>query len=141
MFQNFNNKLSDWLSTGSNLKDGLIGGVTGLGQSFEEPGQYYVMSNWKGNGLANTGIGYLRNPDYRDYFSAGQAMASLGQRMGGGKNKFQLQNILGNLSGLGGKVGGYFHNKWEDLINNRFGNKGDVYVPIDANILGADRIA
>lgn len=39
----------------------------------------YVSANWAGNGLARTGIGYMRNPNYRDYTSAGQALAFSGR--------------------------------------------------------------
>ena len=36
----------------------------------------YITANWAGNGLAKTGIGYMVNPNYRDYVSAGQALGA-----------------------------------------------------------------
>ena len=71
----------------------LAGFWSGVGELLSNPGQYYVQANWKGNGLANTRLGYLADPGYRDPFSAGQALASLGNL--GVKDKGLWQNILG----------------------------------------------
>lgn len=67
---------------------------SGVGELLSPQGQYYIMSNWKGNGLANTGLGYLRNPNSRDYTSAGQALAALGNL----KNKDNFLSGLGNFN-------------------------------------------
>lgn len=71
----------------------LAGLWSGVGELLSNPGQYYVQANWKGNGLANTGLGYLADPSYRDPFSAGQALASLANL--GREDKGLWQNILG----------------------------------------------
>ena len=87
------NNFSNWLSTGSKLKDAGLSALVGFGDALQPKGKYYVQANWKGNGLANTGIGYLANPNYRDFFSAGQALAALGNL--GKEDKGLWQNILG----------------------------------------------
>ena len=66
--------LKDRISTGSNWKDALIGSAMGLGEAMNPQGQYYVNSNWAGNGLARSHIGYLPNTNKRDYTSAGMAL-------------------------------------------------------------------
>lgn len=83
------------ISTGNPLKDILISGVAGLGEGLNPRGKYYVQSNWRGNGLANTGIGYLANPNYRDWASGAAAASALW------KNGKFGDNILARLSGLG----------------------------------------
>lgn len=96
------NNFSNWLSTGSSLKDAGLSALVGLGDALQPKGRYYVQANWKGNGLANTGLGYLANPNYRDFFSAGQALASLGARQKEAKNKQQKQ--LANLWSTGENI-------------------------------------
>lgn len=92
----FMNEKQKELSSGNSLIDALIGGGTGFGEAYNKPGFYYVKSNWKGNGLADTGIGYLQNLDRRDYTSAGNAISSL---LGKDKdNNFALSKLGGLFS-------------------------------------------
>lgn len=56
------------------------------------------------------------------------------------KSLYGLQNVYGKLAGLGtdqygmrkpgvaGNIGNFFHNQWGNIINKRFGNKGDLDV-------------
>lgn len=70
--------LSKSLSTGSTWKDLVLGGIGGLAsQSDGGKGNYYVMANYKGNGLADTGIGYLTNYDYKNPYDMVNMIASV----------------------------------------------------------------
>lgn len=70
-----------------------MGGLAvGAGNVANRPGQYYVKANYKGNGLADTGLGYISNPTYQNPYDQGTLMSSLIN--GGG-------NILGSLGNLG----------------------------------------
>jgi hypothetical protein len=78
----------------------------------------YMTANWAGNGLARTGIGYMLNPNYRDYVSAGQALGASNV-----KNPFTKDNmnrVLGRLSGMGGNIGNW--------ANRMMGNTGNSFV-------------
>jgi hypothetical protein len=66
----------DLYSTGSYGKDVGVGLLSGLNYAFNRPGEYYVKANWSGNGLANTGLGYMSNPDYTNPYDAMNALTS-----------------------------------------------------------------
>lgn len=76
-----------------NILGALGGGLVGLNYQMDNtPGNYYVKANYKGNGLADTGIGYMANQRYQNPYDQSTLLSSvLGQ---GG-------NILGSLSSLG----------------------------------------
>ena len=50
----------------------MIGSTTA-----QQPGRYYVRTNWKGNGLADTGIGYLSNPKYQNPYDQANLLIDL----------------------------------------------------------------
>ena len=94
---------NDWLSTGSNWKDAGISALAGFGNAYERPGQYYVQANWRGDGIADTGLGYMRNPNYRDYVSAARAMVRLAQ-LAGNKNKNKESQLVKPMYDLKGNL-------------------------------------
>lgn len=71
-----NGRGKDLYSTGSYGKDVGVGLLSGLNYAFNRPGEYYVKANWSGNGLANTGLGYISNPDYTNPYDAMNALTS-----------------------------------------------------------------
>ena len=131
-----NNNFSNWLSSGNRWKDALIGGVTGFGQAFQQPGKYYVQANWAGNGLARTGLGYMANPNYRDYFSGGRALSALGnlnkniEQTEQENSNNSLENILGRLSMLKGNLGTWSANALGKLNKDKYGERGNFDYPI-----------
>ena len=107
---------------------------SGAGELLSKPGQYYVQANWKGNGLANTGLGYMADSTYRDPFSAGKALASLANLNRGIQQEEQdnnnsLYNILGRLSTMEGNIGNWSANLRGRLNKNKYGIRGDF--PMD----------
>ena len=76
---------------------------SGIGELLTSPGQYYVQANWRGNGIANTGLGYLADPSYRDPFSAGRALARLSE-LAGNKNKNQEGQLVRPMYDLKGNL-------------------------------------
>lgn len=126
--------LMNMLSTGSKSKDALLGGVIGFGDVFS--GRKYVpygTANWAGNGLARTGIGYIQNPRYRDYSSAGQMIGALYGKdnltKDSGNNRF-VNDILGRLSSMGGNLGAWAQKKWNDYTVGKGNTLGDMDVRI-----------
>lgn len=71
----------------------LAVGLSGAGNK----GNRYVRANWKGGGLADTGLGYISNQNYINPYDAGQMLSA----MFGGSKGF-LKNILGSNVGNGG---------------------------------------
>lgn len=65
---------------GSNLWSSIIpavgAGVLGSLTS-NQPGQYYLQRNWKGNGLANIGLGYTSNNRYQNPYGFGYALSGM----------------------------------------------------------------
>ena len=66
----------DLYSTGSYGKDVGIGLLSSLGYALNQPGQYYVKANYKGNGLADTGLGYMANQNYTNPYDMMNALTS-----------------------------------------------------------------
>lgn len=89
-----------YLSTGSNWKDALIGGISGLGSNSSKQYMYAPTSQWLGNGLASTRVGMYMNPKYRDYASAGRAMSKIAQNNSWGDDSSSNWDVMGNLSRL-----------------------------------------
>ena len=88
----------------------------------------YMTANWAGNGLAKTGIGYIINPSYRDYVSAGQALGASNF-----KNLFTKDNmnkVLGRLSSIGGNLGAWAQNKLNEYAVGKDNTAGDMDVRI-----------
>ena len=98
---------------------------SGVGELFNNPGTYYTQANWKGGGLANTGLGFMANPYSRDYASAGKALSAAsalrklynlknnneyGATLNSGYGSNDTFNMLGRLSALGGRVGNWVAN-------------------------------
>ena len=65
IYYNKGTMAKDWLSSGSNWKDALTGIYGGLSGG---DGNYYTRSRWLGDGLADTGVGYMANSN-QDYLS------------------------------------------------------------------------
>lgn len=126
--------LRNMLSTGSKGKDALLGGVIGFGDVFNGRKYIpYVTANWAGDGLARTGIGYMQNPRYRDYSSAGQMIGALYGKdnltKDSGDNRL-VNNILGRLSSMGGNIGAWARNKWNEYAVGKGNTLGDMNVRI-----------
>lgn len=99
MATDFNNSKDLW-STGNRLKDYGIGAAVGLSNLVNRPGQYYVKANYKGRGLADTGLGYIQNQSYQNPYDQAALLASI---LSGGNEQESLQDKLGiqlNQSGV-----------------------------------------
>ena len=100
--------LNKSLSTGSTWKDLMLGGLGGLASQLDKgKGNYYVMANYKGNGLADSGMGYLTNYDYKNPYDMVNMVASVW-----GNNKGLPSSISGRIkqgySKLKNKLGSMF---------------------------------
>ena len=92
--------LSKSLSTGSTWKDLMLGGIGGLASQLDKgKGNYYVMANYKGNGLADSGMGYLTNYDYKNPYDMVNMVASVW-----GNNKGLPSSISGRVKQGYGKL-------------------------------------
>ena len=92
--------LSKSLSTGSTWKDLMFGGLGGLASQLDKgKGNYYVMANYKGNGLADSGMGYLTNYDYKNPYDMVNMVASVW-----GNNKGLPSSISGRIKQGYGKL-------------------------------------
>ena len=92
--------LSKSLSTGSTWKDLMLGGLGGLASQLDKgKGNYYVMANYKGNGLADSGMGYLTNYDYKNPYDMVNMVASVW-----GNNKGLPSSISGRIKQGYGKL-------------------------------------
>lgn len=123
------------LSTGNKARDIGIGALYGLA-NVSASNKYipYMTANWAGNGLARTGIGYMINPNYRNYADAAQSMAALynKNKLGStdtGENRL-LDSILGKMSSIGGNLGTWAQKKWNDYTFGKDNNVGDMSVRI-----------
>ena len=86
--------LKNILSTGNNFTNAFWGGLSGAADAVNPRGQYYVKANYKGNGLADTGIGYMANPDYRNFGDAAQMLSALFKKnKGDGSSNSILQKL------------------------------------------------
>lgn len=92
-------------------------------------GQYYTTANWKGNGIANTDIGYLPNYNYQNPYDLANVLAGRGSGTSGHKSSgYSLgNNVLSKLSGIKGKVGDWASDQWSNMVNRKYGNTGDFY--------------
>ena len=92
--------LNKSLSTGSTWKDLMLGGLGGLASQLDKgKGNYYVMANYKGNGLADSGMGYLTNYDYKNPYDMVNMVASVL-----GDNKGLPSSISGRIKQGYGKL-------------------------------------
>ena len=92
--------LNKSLSTGSTWKDLMLGGLGGLASQLDKgKGNYYVMANYKGNGLADSGMGYLTNYDYKNPYDMVNMVASVW-----GDNKGLPSSISGRIKQGYGKL-------------------------------------
>ena len=92
--------LNKSLSTGSTWKDLVLGGLGGLASQLDKgKGNYYVMANYKGNGLADSGMGYLTNYDYKNPYDMVNMVASVW-----GNNKGLPSSISGRVKQGYGKI-------------------------------------
>ena len=92
--------LNKSLSTGSTWKDLVLGGLGGLASQLDKgKGNYYVMANYKGNGLADSGMGYLTNYDYKNPYDMVNMVASVW-----GNNKGLPSSISGRVKQGYGKL-------------------------------------
>ena len=74
----------DLYSTGSYGKDVGVGLLSSLNYALNQPGKYYVKASYRGNGLADTGLGYMANQNYTNPYDMMNALTS---SMYGGKDK------------------------------------------------------
>lgn len=80
----------------NNILGALGGGLVGLNYQMDNtPGNYYVKANYKGNGLADTGIGYMANQRYQNPYDQSTLLSSM---LGQGSNILGSLGNLGNLS-------------------------------------------
>lgn len=100
----------------------------GLAAALQSPGTYYVQANWKGNGLANTGLGYTVNQNYANPYDVGQMLASLRKINNWSLTKNNLFNrnkndndVLEKLSAINEYIDNY------EPLNTLEGLTGDFY--------------
>lgn len=111
------NNGKDLWSTGNRAKDIFGGAVIGLSNLSNRPGQYYVKSNWKGGGLADTGLGYIANQNYQNPYDQANLLTSM--MYGKGKG-FRLPNlnILKKSTQGGNVLNADTGNTLQDFISN-----------------------
>lgn len=98
--------------TGNAWKDLLLGTAGGLANLGDQKGTYYINANYKGDGLADTDLGYMVNYDYKNPYD----MVNMLSAMWGGNNKGLPSSISGRFKNkLGNFLGGM---KREDVDNN-----------------------
>ena len=106
--------------TGNVWKDLLLGTAGGLANLGEKKGTYYVNANYKGNGLADTDLGYMVNYDYKNPYD----MVNMLSAMWGGNNKGLPSSISGRIKNkLGDLFGGMTR---EDVDNNETAFNHDI---------------
>lgn len=111
-----NGRGKDLYSTGSYGKDVGVGLLSGLNYAFNRPGEYYVKANWSGNGLANTGLGYISNPDYTNPYDAMNALTStLYEGKKDKQNRDTFDSMGKRLTAMLGKP------MFNDLLQNPYG--------------------
>lgn len=71
-----NNYGKDLYTTGNYGKDVGVGLLSSLNYAVNKPGKYYVKANYKGNGLADTGLGYMTNQNYTNPYDMMNALTS-----------------------------------------------------------------
>ena len=92
--------LNKSLSTGSTWKDLMLGGLGGLASQLDRgKGNYYVMANYKGNGLADSGMGYLTKKKKKNPYDMVNMVASVW-----GNNKGLPSSISGRVKQGYGKL-------------------------------------
>ena len=98
--------------TGNAWKDLLLGTAGGLANLGDQKGTYYINANYKGDGLADTDLGYMVNYDYKNPYD----MVNMLSAMWGGNNKGLPSSISGRFKNkLGNFLGGMTR---EDVDNN-----------------------
>lgn len=127
----FGDNAKDLYSTGSRGKDIGLGLVSGLSAISNTPGEYYVDANWRGNGIANSSLGYLRNNRYYNPYDATNAMTSI---LYNGKEKEKKDSFGDMNSRLNAMLGKPMFN---DLLQNPYGLHAEEYnLPQVGNIGG-----
>lgn len=123
------NNFGKQLSTGNTGRDVLLSGLIGYANNLNPKGTYYVTSNWNGNGLASSGIGYLQNARYTNPYDLANVISGMFDNKSNYKQSgYNLgNNILSKLSGIGSKVGNWASNKWGSIANGKYNNVGDFY--------------
>lgn len=108
----------DWLSSGSNLRDAITGLFGGLGSN---KGRYYSYAHWKGDGLADTGIGYLANDKAEDNDRLAHQLAGIGGYGNSTDNRFNLGSSLSNIFGYinnGNAMNSYENNPFTKTLTD-----------------------
>lgn len=132
------------VSTGNKAKDIGISSLFGITDATQgDKGRYYIRANYKGNGLADTGIGMLSNPNYRNAWELYEPlMAQLNSRKMGESiegneinPKSSLAPILGRLSKLQGNLGNWSANLLGKLNKNSYGTRGSFDVTGFENLM------
>ena len=112
---------------------GTAGGLASLG---DEKGTYYVNANYKGNGLADTDLGYMVNYDYKNPYDMVNMLSSMwGGNNGGLPSSIsgRIKNKLGNL--FGGMAREDIDNN-ETVFNNDIINTTGYKIPKTLSFLG-----
>ena len=89
--------LNNILSTGNPIANVLGGALFGAAEAGNKKGKYYVRANYKGNGLADTGIAYMANPNYKSMSDGAQMVSALFKR---NKGDSSSNSILQKLQAL-----------------------------------------
>lgn len=119
--------LNNILSTGNGFVDALMGGLSGGANALNPRGKYYVTANYKGNGLANTGIDYMANPDYKSFANGAQMLSSLFKR---NNSDTSSNSILNKLSALVNKnQGSAPYTLQGELKNHPYEGYGNYNLP------------
>lgn len=81
------NNFKSGMSNNNNILPNLAMLMSTTAQS---PGQYYVNTQWRGNGLANSGIGYLANPRYQNPYDQANLLIDLMNRRNNNSNTYDI---------------------------------------------------
>lgn len=122
-----------------------LGAIAGLAQAFSPSrGQYYVKANYKGNGLADTSLGYMTNYDYKNPAGGVMALSQLFGNNGNGNSGGTWGDAWSNIGKKASGVWDTARNKASSIYDNMTGNSVPGlprgYARIGANELGATSI-
>lgn len=97
------NNYGGQLSTGNKWGDMAVGAFGALANTLgnsNSKGNYYVNSQWLGDGLAKTGLGFMANPKYEEGVNKGLAGANaLAGALRQIKSKYPQQYPINKING------------------------------------------
>lgn len=99
-----------------NLGDSL-GAIGGTAYQIGNPAvRYYGQASWKGNGLANTGLGEIKNPNYKNPYDLQEYIR------GKGNQSTDLFNTSSKLGPVGSMVSSTLTPNYHNgIYSNEFG--------------------